>query len=426
MCRMCARNTDSSQLSQAMPEKKMKFCPVDSFLQNNQLDCVSQIMGYHPQYLESFLKTQQQLLHGDGPLPFDYRHYIGVMAAARHQCDYLVKQQTTEFVLAGGDEAWLKGLDYIPQKLRNLYEVNKLLAHRPWMITKDHIEKLTRGQDNWSLSEVMHALILLAHFHSLCSFVSGCDIRDEEIEETSTSTSSNNNVQMLNCNNSADVGIAALMERMKKLTEESKDQPSQEEMLKRFEKVETQSLELTLDVAHPSPRVELLKYVEDSGFVYEDFAKRGCESEKPTFRAQDFSWEDHGFSLANRLYSGIGNLLEDKFRVAYNLTYYTMGHNTDVDTTSFRRAIWNYIHCMYGIRHDDYNYGEVNQLLERNLKAYIKTVTCYPERTTKKDIESVMREFLHSEKVHVNLMLFEARLQGELLYALRAVNNYLT
>lgn len=42
---------------------------------------------------------------------------------------------------------------------------------------------------------------------------------------------------------SADVGIAALMERMKKLTEESKDQPSQEEMLKRFEKVETQSLE---------------------------------------------------------------------------------------------------------------------------------------------------------------------------------------
>lgn len=63
------------------------------------------------------------------------------------------------------------------------------------------LQKLTRGQDNWSLSEVMHALILLAHFHSLCSFVSGCDIRDEEIEDTSHSTSSNNNVQMLNCNN---------------------------------------------------------------------------------------------------------------------------------------------------------------------------------------------------------------------------------
>lgn len=76
-----------------------------------------------------------------------------------------------------------------------------------------------------------------------------------------------------------------------------------------------------------------------------------------------------------------------------------MGDNTSVDTTAFRRTIWNYIHCMYGIRHDDYNYGEVNQLLERNLKAYIKTVTCYPERLKKKDYDGVMREFKHSEKV---------------------------
>lgn len=65
--------------------------------------------------------------------------------------------------------------------------------------------------------------------------------------------------------------------------------------------------------------------------------------------------------------------------------------------------------------HDDYDYGQVNQLLERNLKQYIKTVTCYPERLTKKDYDNVMKEFKHSEKVHVNLMLLEARLQGELL-----------
>ena len=79
--------------------------------------------------------------------------------------------------------------------------------------------------------------------------------------------------------------------------------------------------------------------------------------------------------------------------------YFSLGDIMNVDTTMFRRAVWNYIHCMYGIRHDDYNYGEVNQMLERNLKAYIKTVTCYPERLTKKDYDNVMREFKHSEKV---------------------------
>ena len=76
-----------------------------------------------------------------------------------------------------------------------------------------------------------------------------------------------------------------------------------------------------------------------------------------------------------------------------------MGHCTDVDTTSFRRAIWNYIHSMFGIRHDDYDYNEVNQLMERSLKAYIKTVTCFPERVTKHDYDSFMKEFKHSEKV---------------------------
>lgn len=100
-----------------------------------------------------------------------------------------------------------------------------------------------------------------------------------------------------------------------------------------------------------------------------------------------------------RLYNDVGNLLDDKFKTAYNLTYYTMGGRTDVDTSRFRRAIWNYIQCLLGIRHDDYDYGEINQLLERSLKTFIKSACCYPERVTKKDYDRVLREFEHSEKV---------------------------
>ena len=81
--------------------------------------------------------------------------------------------------------------------------------------------------------------------------------------------------------------------------------------------------------------------------------------------------------------------------------FYRMGKIKNVDTSAFRCAIWNYIHCLYGIMHDDFNYSQVNQLLERNLKAYIKTVTCYPERLTKKDYDSCMQEFRHSEKVTI-------------------------
>jgi len=46
----------------------------------------------------------------------------------------------TEFQRVGGDSYWLQGLQYAPRKLANLYEVNKILAHRPWLIDRQHIE----------------------------------------------------------------------------------------------------------------------------------------------------------------------------------------------------------------------------------------------------------------------------------------------
>lgn len=51
-------------------------------------------------------------------------------------------------------------------------------------------------------------------------------------------------------------------------------------------------------------------------------------------------------------------------------------------------------------RYDDYDYGEVNQLLERSLKLYMKTVTCHPERVNRQLYNDFWREFKHSEKVN--------------------------
>ncbi|XP_020293093.1 sestrin-1 isoform X2 [Pseudomyrmex gracilis] len=430
-------------------DEKTHMLLMDAFLQNNRLDHVSRVMASHPKYLEHFLRTQQFILRGDGPLPYDYRHLIAIMAAGRHQCSYLINLQKGEFLYQGGDPLWLQGLRSIPGKLQDLYEINKILAHRPWLLNKSHIEKLTKGDDNWSLAEVVHAIVLLAHFHSLSSFVFSCGINEEldnvtghHYKENIQDNSSNvppakdklstspkkipngegktENVPSPPPSPSIvgeqEVGVETLMERMKRLSEKSEsNQITQEELSKRFETVETQSAELAAAPQRSSSVLDsdIGLFIEDPTFIYQDFAK-------------DYSWDVHGYSLANRLYNDVGNLLDEKFKTAYNLTYYTMGTHNKVDTSRFRRAIWNYIQCMFGIRHDDYDYNEVNQLLERSLKTFIKSAVCYPERVTKKDYDRVMREFKHSEKVHVNLMILEARMQAELLYALRAVMRYMT
>ncbi|XP_066250679.1 sestrin homolog [Euwallacea similis] len=436
---------------------------VDAFLQNNRLDHVSQVMGYHPSYLEQFLKTQHFILRGDGPLPFDYRHYIAIMAAGRHQCSYMIALQKHEFLLQGGDQNWLRGLKCVPQKLRNLYDINKILAHRPWLLRTSHIEKLTKcGNDSWSLAEVVHAIVILTHFHSLCSFVFSCGVNQEldhaggyeypgGLCPVSGSTVLSKSADVTGANMPEDrqevdltvgrqdwgevvgacppsptepeVGITTLMQRMKTLSEQT-EECTPVELAKRFENIEVQSAEL--GVVGPEPQetpADISYFVDDPGFQYQDFAKR-AESDIHTFRVQDYSWDDHGYSTVNRLYNDVGTLLDSKFKTAYNLTYYTMGGRTDVDTSRFRRAIWNYIQALLGIRHDDYDYGEINALVEKSLKSFIKTACCYPERVTKKVYDRVMREFRHSEKVHVNLMVLESRMQAELIYALRTVNRY--
>ncbi|KAF7266090.1 hypothetical protein GWI33_020542 [Rhynchophorus ferrugineus] len=412
-------------------------------------------MGYHPLYLEQFLKTQDYILRGDGPLPFVYRHFIAIIAAGRHQCSYLIALQKQEFLLQGGEQNWLRGLEHVPEKLRKLYDINKILAHRPWLLNVSHIEKLTKcGKDSWSLAEVVHAIVILAHFHSLCSFVFSCGV-NQELDQAGGYEYPCNNSQEAADNKQhesprrtpalvhqaqnryevvgacppsptePEVAISTLMQRMKTLSEQT-EECTPVELAKRFENIEAQSAELVVVGLEPAETpADISYFIEDLSFQYQDFAKR-VENNIRTFRVQDYSWNDHGYSTVNRLYNDVGTLLDSKFQTAYNLTYYTMGGSTDVDTSRFRRAIWNYIQALLGIRHDDYDYGEINALVEKSLKTFIKSACCYPERVTKKEYDKVMREFQHSEKVHVNLMVLESRMQAELLYALRTVSSYMT
>lgn len=142
-------------------------------------DHVTKVIAYHPKYFEHYIKTHRYLMYDDGPLPYTWRHYLAIIAAARSKCNYLVSLHEKEFLDESGDAKWLKGLEFIPQKLRAIYDINKILAHRPWLLTKEHIERLTKGANSWSLAEVVHAIVILAHFHSLSSFVFSCGLNQE-------------------------------------------------------------------------------------------------------------------------------------------------------------------------------------------------------------------------------------------------------
>uniref|UniRef100_W5KLV4 Sestrin 4 n=1 Tax=Astyanax mexicanus TaxID=7994 RepID=W5KLV4_ASTMX len=409
-------------------ERASPLC-MKALASRGRLDTVSQQMASHPQYLESFLRTQHYILYMDGPLPHHYRHYIAIMAAARHHCSYLVSLHSAQFLRVGGDPLWLQGLEAAPPRLQQLDHINKVLAHQPWLTAHSHIQALLKpGEQCWSLAELVQAVVLLAHCHSLCSFIFGsaaetdtapsqrvphgtppgyclCDAANGNTALPPTERTPRRRSLDSSCE------LACLRERIQK---------SQEEKERKGDTVLQSHTLLHIDAEEEEEEMMFLtdpsRFVTDPDFGYQEFARQE-EDHFQVFRVQDYSWEDHGFSLVNRLYSDIGHLLDDRFRSVASLP---SPHDPDL-----KRAIWNYIHCIYGIRYDDYDYGEVNHLLERGLKLYIKAVACYPDSTKNPLCPHPLSPLKASEKVHVNLLVMEARLQAELLYALRAITQYM-
>ncbi|NXF73989.1 SESN2 protein, partial [Sclerurus mexicanus] len=287
------------EIPQEGAEGSLRQLLFEAFGCAGRVDHVAMVMGLHPEYLSSFWKTQYLLLRMDGPLPYHKRHYIAIMAAARHQCSYLVGVHMGEFLQVGGNPAWLRGLHCAPQKLRNLNEINKLLAHRPWLVTKEHIEALLKpGEDSWSLAELVQALVLLTHYHSLASFVFGCGIKPEEDQDGgngcwtpsphSDSSPAPEDSTGGSGGKDAMQEVEVLMERMKLLQENQLEEEgvTQEEMETRFELEKTESLLVPpSDILDPSLQSKVRCFVEDPEFGYKDFTRRG-EQAPPTFRAQ--------------------------------------------------------------------------------------------------------------------------------------------
>lgn len=411
---------------------------ISDYITSNHQNIHWKVMGEHIEYLTSFLKTHHALLTGDGPLPAPTRHLLAILASARFSCSFLVESHKKEFLKLGGRKDWVeKGLAAVPRKILKLYELNRILAHRPWMLTAQHITDLTApGADNWSLSELVFAIVLMVHFHSFASFIQSCVLMEER-DNQKENLNTRHLTPVISCKkappydctqithngspNTESYKVDQLLQKMQILRGKQQSPPPQEELKSRFQTVSLNSSDVANCSLVPVVEPDMGQFVRDVDFQYVDFARRGRESDFPTFRIQDFNWDEEGYSMISQFNDEVAQLLDDKFRTIYNLTYRTMGRHSSIDTSLFRRASWNYIQCLWGIRHDDYDYAEVNDLLHRNLKKYIKTASCYPEHCSKLEYQNIMKDFNTSEKIHVLLLVGEAKVQSSLLYSMRAV-----
>lgn len=72
------------------------------------LEHLTQVMGLHPQYLQSFLQSHFYLLWMDGPLPLHCRQYLAIMVSA-FCFDLYTSWRLKPRKLACGGMSWRKG-----------------------------------------------------------------------------------------------------------------------------------------------------------------------------------------------------------------------------------------------------------------------------------------------------------------------------
>lgn len=440
----------------------------ESFLRTGRVTHLMQVLAWHPSYLDLFDRSLAAVMQRDGTLPLQWRSYIAVMGASELRCHYLADLQQYNFIVNGGDGEWIKGLDYVPPKLFRLHELSSLLAHRPWLLTADHVAELLRSDqdDSWSVSELVHAIIVLCQAHSMASIALGVGCA-EEVDlavfgqfgyalglADAEPAAAGDNQEAVDASSCSSVDLSTidrdddmLVKQLKKSSGLDSDTADEEEEEASGDADEQQDdaeedaeeeeyedgFEVVVDEADygisatANRRKDALwRFCGGSVIRYADFDVRSDEYE--VLHTEDFSWDEHCFSLVKRYFPGeAGQILEDLFNLTSKLTYEYIGAQKEecVDTSPFRDAVWYYVHRIFGICHDDYDYRQINTYLNRPTKIFLKKVACTPWKVRQEDFAHFDRTLSASEKCHVILIVAEARKQAGLMYGLRAVMNHM-
>nr|CCA17696.1 sestrinlike protein putative [Albugo laibachii Nc14]CCA18342.1 sestrinlike protein putative [Albugo laibachii Nc14] len=441
------------------------------FLRTGRIGHFNQLLASHRQYLKSFHSCLDSTMIRDGTLPLQWRCYIALMASAESRCNYFAEIQEFQFIVNRGDPDWIRGIDFIPEKLFQFHVLGSLLAHRPWLIKPQHIADLlsSEREDSWSVSELVHAIIVFSIYNSMCCVALGIGCAEEEdlavfseynevlenesdptypiqrlqsSERKSSRDAESRSNSTSSSLDSSELDIAA-MERddvllLKRLENGMHELDSAGQEEENYDAVVDDVLDDEFGIIDEDGELDwtsnmkrrrcdtLWRFCGSVVNQYTDFDVRSQEYD--VLHTEDFSWDEHCFSLVRRYFPGeAGQILEDMFNITRKLTYDYLGtdHNQNVDTCPYRMAIWYYVHRIFGICHDDYDYRQINYYLNRPTKFFVKKVACTPWKVSKRDFEHFDRTLDFSEKMHVTLIAAEARKQANLMYGLRAVMQHM-
>lgn len=154
---------------------------------NNEASNFTRVLNLYPDYSKIFHNTQTSLMSGAGSLPLCYRHIIAFISARVSKSSTLLRHTKKTFLAVGGDESWTRCQNLCPNKLQRVIPLIEILWRYPWKISHYHVKNLCVGEDGWTVSELIEAVVIVCHYQSLRCFLIGTgqecyDLKTNEIQ----------------------------------------------------------------------------------------------------------------------------------------------------------------------------------------------------------------------------------------------------
>lgn len=361
-------------------------------------------LAVFPSYDVLFRDAQSAIFADNGPLPVSTRHYIAMMGARAAGCPSLASLEESLFLSHGGDPGWLSNFSSRPAKLARLEEINKLLCKTPRLLTSAHIKSLTDGDESFSITEAVRALVVLIHNHALATFIGAAT--QPHIAST---------------------GLHKMTERKSieflDIFDKSVDRKIWKHVAKELKRKRSFSEgEITKTPSAKTVQQTVPGY-KRPGKPLKSTNTEKCRN-KPKegeIRVQDFGWDEHGYSVLARFYQELAVILDDKFRnVKYSVS------QSENSNSKLSTAVWYYVQSIFGVHYDDYNYQEMDQVLDQNSKDAIQLWCNQASGVSPGQQQNVFSFLANTDKLEVAIVLMEARFLSEMLFATQSVMKYMS
>lgn len=322
-----------------------------------------------------------------------------------------------------------------PYKIKMIAPLINLLANFPYIIDVKMISKILsfEDEDQWTTQEILVAVTIITTVQKLGliveSFAISSNFYDSrELKYTILNQNKNFDIFLFNEKQNPDLNeeMIKLASKCKDIEEikpdESQKNKIDNNLIDDYEfthkpiKLEKTSFTYSPDTS-VSESLQQLSSIPNitycDGHYNVDVFKKFTDSANSRHKDfnqkiysydidYDFNWENHAYHFLCEIDENVTQLIKEENEFCKNMTFDKLG-NLDSKTENFRTAIWNYVQKLFGLQRLDYNYINVNKLLELGKKTFIKNVACYPEKNNLNVIKNVLLSNI--DIIHVILLI---------------------